>query len=323
MKSVKSEQLLTPLKRWLTDPDVSEIMMNRPGEIYIEKSGSIFKQKVMGLHAMHVMRLLQLVANENNKVFDTHAPLLSAQLYDQSRLQAVLPPIAKTVCFAIRKHSKQSRSWESLMTSSYFRLGRARLARADQSLNRLLEKEEWSSFLRAALLRRKTILIAGETGSGKTTLLGVLLSVICKDERVIVLEDTPELPVCCLNNIALLARDDDFLAKPVTLSDLLRASLRLRPDRLILGELRGAEAYDFISACQTGHGGSMATIHAATPQMALERLTQLYLLRSGSAFPLDLLRQLVVDTVDVVVQLSRRSGRPCVTGIYYQGAMYG
>lgn len=322
MKSVRSEQLLSPLKPWLADLEVSEIMMNRPGELYIEKSGRIFKQNLIGLNAMHVMRMLQLIANENEKVFDSHVPLLSAQLYDQSRLQAVLPPVAKTVCFAIRKHSKQSRTWGSLMTDSYFQLGSKKPDSTSQSLTRLLEKEAWASFLRAALLARKTILIAGETGSGKTTLLGVLLAAIHKDERVIVLEDTPELPVPRLNNLALLARDDDYLAKPITLSDLLCASLRLRPDRLVLGELRGGEAYDFISACQTGHGGSMGTIHAATPQMALERLTQLYLLRSGSAFPMDLLRQLVVDTVDVVLQLSRRSGSPCLTGIYYEGVMY-
>jgi type IV secretion system protein VirB11 len=322
MNTVSSEQLLAPLNPWLKDPQVSEIMMNRPGEIYVEKLGKVYKQGVIGLHAMHVMRALQLIANENDKIFDTHVPLLSAQLYDQSRIQAVLPPVSRTVCFSIRKHSQQIRAWDSLMTPAYFQLGHDQPASTEDALSALLQKEAWPSFLRAALLSRKTLLIAGETGSGKTTLLGVLLATIRKNERVIVLEDTPELPLCRHNNLSLLARDDDFLAKPVTLADLLRASLRLRPDRLVLGELRAHEAYDFISACQTGHGGSMATIHAATPQMALERLTQLYLLRSGSTFPLSLLRELIANTIDVVVQLSRRSGTPAITAIYYQGAMY-
>lgn len=320
MEKVTSEQLLSPLKPWLEDPFVSEIMMNKPGEIYVEKQGKISRQGVMGLHALHIMRVLQLVANENEKVFDAHSPLLSGKLYNQSRIQAVLPPISRTVCFSIRKHSQQSRTWESLMTPEYFCMGEQ--ASKEDSLRSLLEKSAWPSFLRAALLTKKTILISGETGSGKTTLLGVLLSAIRRDERVIVLEDTQELPRNTNNGLSLLARDDDFLSKAVDLSELLRVSLRLRPDRLVLGELRSREAYDFISACQTGHGGSMATIHAASPTMALERLVQLYLLRSGSSFPLQLLRDLVADVIDVVVQLSRQNGRPRVVGIYYRGKLY-
>jgi type IV secretion system protein VirB11 len=322
MNTVTSEQLLSPLNFWLNDPDVSEIMMNRPGEIYVEKKGRITRHAVVGLHALHAMRLLQMIASENKKVFDTNVPLLSGQLHDQSRIQAILPPVSKTVCFSIRKHTRQVRTWESLLVADYFELGSKKASEAKDSLSLLLKNKAWVSFLRAALISRKTILISGETGSGKTTLLGALLSAVRRDERVIVLEDTPELPLSKQNNLSLLARDDDFLVKPVTLSDLLCASLRLRPDRLVLGELRSGEAYDFIAACQTGHGGSMATIHAATPLMALERLTQLYLLRSGSAFPLALLRNLIANTIDVVIQLSRQGGLPRMTAIYYQGVLY-
>jgi type IV secretion system protein VirB11 len=322
MEHVTSEQLLSPLKPWLNDPLVSEIMMNKPGEIYVEKEGRISRYGVIGLNVLHVTRFLQMIANENEKVFDTHAPLLSGRLYDQSRIQAVLPPISRSVCFSIRKHSEQSRTWESLMTPAYFRLGQGRTSDKVDSLQLLLEKSDWPSFLRAAQLAKKTVLISGETGSGKTTLLSVLLSAIRKEERVIVLEDTQELPASRHNSLSLLARDDDFLMKPIDLAQLLRASLRLRPDRLVLGELRSHEAYDFISACQTGHGGSMATIHAGSPHMALERLTQLYLLRSGAAFPLSLLRELISNVIDVVVQLSRRSGGPSVVAIYYRGKVY-
>jgi type IV secretion system protein VirB11 len=208
------------------------------------------------------------------------------------------------------------------MTPAYFSLSQDSSVEKSDSLQLLLEKADWPSFLRAALLAKKTLLISGETGSGKTTLLSVLLSAIRKDERVIVLEDTPELPISRYNSLSLLARDDDFLAKPIDLAQLLRTSLRLRPDRLVLGELRSHEAYDFISACQTGHGGSMATIHAGSPCRALERLTQLFLLRSGSAFPLTLLRELVSNVIDIVIQLSRRSGRPSVIAIYYRGEVY-
>lgn len=317
MNVVDSQQLLSPLKPWLENPEVSEIMMNRPGEIYVESRGEVRRHAVVGLHMLHVMRALRLVANENEKVFDAHAPLLSARLYNQSRIQAVLPPVSKTVCFSIRKHTETTRSWDELMVPDYFRLG-VRQQRSQDPLRQLLDQKKWSEFLREAVRLRKTILIAGETGSGKTTLLGTLLSVIDRSERIVVLEDTQELPPSKHNSLSLLARDDDFLQKPITLSELLSVSLRLRPDRIVLGELRGGEAYDFISACQTGHGGSMATIHAASPAVALERLVQLYLLRSGSTFPLELLRQLVKDTVDVVVQLSRRSGRPRVEDIYYQ-----
>jgi type IV secretion system protein VirB11 len=322
MSKVTSEQLLFPLRPWLEDPLVSEIMMNKPGEVFVEKQGKVSRHGVVGLHVLHVMRALQLIANENSSVFDVHSPLLSGQLYDQSRIQAVLPPISKTVCFSIRKHGKKNRSWDSLMVPEYFCLGGKKKAGTSDLLRSLLEKSNWPSFLRMALQERKTILISGETGSGKTTLLRVLLSSIRKEERLIVLEDTPELSINRPNSLSLLARDDDFLANPISLAELLRVSLRLRPDRLILGELRSDEAYDFIAACQTGHGGSMATIHASSPRMALERLTQLCLPRSGAAFPLSMLRRLVTGVIDVVVQLSRDQGRPGVTSIYYQGKQY-
>lgn len=322
MQPVTSEHLLSPLKPWLSDPLVSEIMMNKPGEIYVERQGKVSRHAVIGLHVLQVMRFLQLIANENNTVFDAHSPLMSGQLYDQSRIQAILPPVSKTICFSIRKHSHVHQSWDTLMTPEFFHLNNRADNKQDDGLVKLLERGSWASFLRVAMKARKTVLISGETGSGKTTLLSVLLSAVRRDERVLVLEDTPELPVSKNNGLSLLACDDDFLSKPISLAQLLRASLRLRPDRLILGELRSDEAYDFISACQTGHGGSMATIHASSPKVALQRLTQLYLLRSGASFPLNLLQQMVGDVIDVVVQLSRRNGRPCVVGIYYQGKLY-
>ena len=323
MSDVQSERLLTPFRSWLNDPSVREIMMNRPGEVYVEKGGVVTRHSLMCCSRLHLDRMLQLIARENGKVFDGDQPLLSGTLYDQSRIQAIYPPIADNLCFSIRKHIQSKHTWESLMVPSYFRLGGDSQHKATQMGESLLRAGDWEGFLRFAVRTRLTTLISGETGSGKTTLLGVLLSMASRNERIITLEDTRELPKKFKNGVALLTRSRKGPAGNVDMSALLRATLRMRPDRIMLGEIRGSEAYDFITACSTGHGGSMATIHAGSPEMALERLVQLYLLRSGSSYALPFLQELVGESIDVVVQLSRSSGSPAVTSIYYRGKTYG
>lgn len=320
---VDSTKLLRPLSRWMGDPAVSELMLNRPGEIYVERSGKISKYRVHEYDLITLLRLFKLLARENECVFDETQPLFSGSLLDGSRIQCVLPPVSRYPCFSIRRHTKLTVSWNSLMQPEYFQMeGISNKGNADKQITALRECR-WDDFLLGALRRRLNILISGETSSGKTTLLNVLLTKLGVDERLIVLEDTRELEVRSSNTLTLLAQDERSVAGGVDLSSLLRAALRLRPDRLILGELRGGEAYDFVAACQTGHGGSMATIHAASPSVALDRLIQLYRLRGGGSYTLSQLRDMVKHVVDVIIQVQRKNGKRSITKLYYQEHLYG
>jgi type IV secretion system protein VirB11 len=252
-------------------------------------------------------RLARQVASITHQGISREHPLLAATLPDGARIQIVAPPATRgPMAVAIRKHVSSD-----LTLNDYDRQGAfARTQRgsadaaSDGELRRLYEAGEWSAFLRAAVRAKKTILVSGGTSTGKTTFLNALLREIPAHERLVLIEDTPELVVRHENAIGLVAARGAEREAHVTPEDLLIASLRLRPERIIMGEVRGGEAFTFLRAVNTGHPGSLSTIHADSPERALEQLA-LLVLQAGSRLRMDDVLAYAGRVIDVCVQLRR------------------
>lgn len=311
---------LEPLAGMLERPDVTDIYVNRPHELWIETvGGAIERHDAPGLDEATLARLARQIAALSHQGISREHPLLSATLPDGARVQVVAPPATRSShAFAIRKHVEPD-----LSLSDYVATGaladtatRTRLERkgADRKLHSLLEAGDIAGLLKAAVTGRKNILISGGTSSGKTTFLNALIREIPAEERLIFIEDTPELTLRHPNAIGLLAARSALGEAHVTANDLVAASLRMRPDRIILGELRGDEAFAFLRAVNTGHPGSMTTIHADGAEGAVEQLT-LLVLQGGTRLGREDVHHHVRETVDVFVQLSRTAGRRHVSEV--------
>ncbi len=265
-----SSGLLQPLTTWLSDPEVSEILLNQPKEIWIEKQGRLILHQVPEFSEAHLSRLFQLIANENQQRLSNEFPLLSGSLSDGSRVQLCLPPTSKHYAFAIRRKVVQSFSLSDYEKGHFYgSVKRVQLHKSSESLREeegdlidAYEAGDWDFFIRRAILKKKNMVVSGGTSSGKTTFLNACLKEIPSQERLVILEDTRELEVPHQNQVQLLASKGLQGEAKVTMQDLVQASLRLRPDRILMGEIRGAEILDFVSACSTGHEGSMTSIHA-------------------------------------------------------------
>jgi pilus assembly protein CpaF len=284
--------LLEPIAPLLDDPSVSEVLVNGPEEIHVERAGRLERTERRFADVEALRAALRAVAQSLGRPLSDEQPVLEGRLPDGSRIEAILPPlVAVGPCVAIRRHHKSH-----LTLARLIELGSITAAEVE-SLGR-------------ALGARKNVLVSGGTGSGKTSLLNCLASLIDPLERIVSIEDARELALHQPHVVSLEARTgSDRGLSPVSIADLFRATLRLRPDRIVIGELRGREAFELIQAMTSGHGGCMSTLHASSPLDALCRLEAMALERDVP-LPLEALRRQIASAVDVIVQVERcRDGR--------------
>jgi len=317
------EAYLTPLAPWLSRPDVTDVLINRPGEVWIETtSGVMSREPADQLTEQALQRLARQIAAASHQGVNREQPLLSATLPDGARVQVVAPPATRGgLAMAVRKHLLSDMSLEDLAQDGLFekaaRSDPARDKAADAELEKLLDKGDPIAFLKAAVQRRKTIVISGGTGSGKTTLLNALVKEVSRAERLVVIEDAPEVRLDHPNAVGLVAVRGELGEARVDADALLAAALRLRPDRILLGELRGLEAFAFLRAVNSGHPGSITTVHADSPAGALDQIA-LLALTSGVDLGWEKVRTYVERVVDVVVQLDRTGGSRRLTEVLFQ-----
>jgi type IV secretion system protein VirB11 len=311
---------LAPLSGMLARADVTDIYVNRPGEIWVETvGGAIERHESPALDEPTLDRLARQIAAISHQGISREHPLLSATLPDGARVQIVAPPATRgALALAIRKHVAADLALSDYAAAGAFAgtRGRDRLeeGESDRSLADQLAAGDMAGMLAAAVRARKNILVSGGTSTGKTTFLNALIREIPPAERLILIEDTPELQVRQDNVVGLLAARSALGEAEVTANDLVAASLRMRPDRIILGELRGEEAFAFLRAVNTGHPGSMTTVHADSAERAVEQIV-LLVLQAGTQLNRDDVRHYVRTTVDVFVQLARVGGERRVVEI--------
>jgi len=315
---------LEPLEFCLDDPDITDIYINRPGEIWFETIGGATRRlEAPDLTEALLSRLARQIASITHQGINRQHPLLGATLPNEARIQIVAPPATRgPMAIAIRKHVAADFGLDELSASGMFHSTRAQAVAdsADRELDRLYREEDWSAFMKASIRARKTIVISGGTSTGKTTFLNALLREIPPDERLIAIEDAPELALRHENSVGFVSVRSDLGESQVSADDLLIASLRMRPDRIILGEIRGREAFTFLRAVNVGHPGSLTTIHADTPERAVDQLA-LLVLQTGSNLRREDVEGFVHASVDVFVQLQRRNGRRSVSEIRWRGAV--
>jgi pilus assembly protein CpaF len=280
---------LGPLEDLLADDSVTEIMVNRHDDIFVERAGRLSRSTVTFSNDAAVLAAIERIVSPLGRRIDESSPMVDARLKDGSRVNAVIQPIAiRGPSVTIRKFARRRLTGDDLLR--FGALDAAMLA-----------------FLRLAVERRANIVIAGGTGSGKTTLLNVLSSFIPMDERIVTVEDAAELQLAQPNLVALEARPPNIEGRgAVTIRDLVRNCLRMRPDRIVVGECRGGEALDMLQAMNTGHDGSLTTAHANSPRDCLSRL-EVMTLMSGLEMPVSAIREQICSAVDLVVQQARFS----------------
>lgn len=299
-------EYLAPLTPFLNNPDLTEVLVNQPGEVWTEGPGGMKRHSVPAVDRQLLQRLAEQVARISNQAVNRERPLLGAVLPDGARVQFVGPSATRAHwAMAIRRHR--------LVDLGLDAYDRGRIERKEpvclaDPLNDPI------GFLRTAVRSRRTILISGGTSSGKTTFLNALLREVPEQERIILVEDTPEVRLHGPNGVGLVAVKGEMGEARITTDDLLQAALRLRPDRIVLGELRGRESVSFLRAINTGHPGSFSTIHANTPDGALDQLA-LMVMQSGLGFTRDDTIAYAQSVVDIVVQLDRQNGQRIISDI--------
>lgn len=278
-----------PLESLLRDETITEIMVNGATEVFIEKSGKIEKTRVRFKDDNHVRHIIDRIIAPLGRRIDESSPMVDARLQDGSRVNAVIPPISVDgPSISIRKFQRDPYTLEDLKNFGSF-------------------SEEMAEFLQAAVQAKSNILVSGGTGSGKTTLLNVLSASIPKGERIVTIEDMAELRFNYENLVRLEARPPNMEGKgEVTIRHLVKNALRMRPDRIVVGEVRGSEAIDMLQAMNTGHEGSLTTIHANSPKDALGRLESMVIM-SGLPLTVEVIRGYFVGALDMIVQTSRFS----------------
>jgi len=320
--AVVVRQLLLPLDPFLKDDTLYEVVINRPGEVLTEGTNGWERHERPDLTFDKLMRLARAVASFSNQGIDETRPLLSATLPDEERIQIVIPPATTrdTVSITIRKPSSVSLSMLTMEANGLFDdiLTRTESAAENDPLLMAYRNGQYRDFLEKAVLARKNIIISGATGSGKTTLSKALIRHIPEDERLISIEDTPELIITQPNHVRLFySKGGQGLAR-LGAKELLESCLRMRPDRVLLQELRDGTAFYYIRNINSGHPGSITTVHADSPSLAFEQLTLLVKeSEGGQDLDRDDIRNLLKISIDVIVQCKRISGRFQVTEIYY------
>ena len=288
-----------PITELLDDDSVTEIMVNSPNEIYIEVDGQLLRDETISfINDEHIIRTIQRIVQPLGRTIDSSNPMVDSHLPDGSRINAIIPPLAvKGPVLTIRKFKKSMDNIETLIGNGTLTPYMAR-------------------FLQACVEAKLNIIVCGGTGSGKTTLLNILSNFIGSNERIITIEDAVELRLKQQHVISLETRNVNYDNDgEVTIRDLVRNSLRMRPDRIIVGEVRGKEAFDMLQAMNTGHDGSLTTLHANSPSDALNRLETMILM-SEMDIPLKAIRGYIDKALDLVVNVERLSdGRRKVTSI--------
>ncbi len=288
-----------PLTELLEDKNVTEIMVNSPNEIYIEIDGRLIKdESISFINDEHIVRTIERLIEPLGRTIDTANPMVDSRLLDGSRINAVIPPLStKGPVITIRKFKETMQSVEDLI-----RIG---------SLTPYMAR-----FLEAAVKGKLNIIVCGGTGSGKTTLLNILSGFINPLERIITIEDAAELRLHQKHVISLETRVTNYDSDgEITIRDLVRNSLRMRPDRIIVGEVRGKEAFDMLQAMNTGHDGSLTTMHANGAHDALNRLETMVLM-SGLDIPIKAIREYITSAIDLVVNIERMNdGKRKITSI--------
>ena len=315
---------LSPLKAFLEDREVVEISVNRPGQVYVERLGSAHMElhDIPELTTAEIVNIGERVAASTNQFVSPANPILSAALPAGERIQVVLPPAAPDGgTLSIRKQVISNSTLEDYRDRGALdqvTVAVGGLSETEQALIDQLSAHDIYGFIRTAITNRVSILISGGTSSGKTTFLNACLKTVDEHERIITLEDTRELFPPQKNAVHLLASRGDQGTANVTIQSLLEASLRMRPDRLFVGEVRGAEAFAFLRAINTGHPGSMSTVHADTPLGAYEQLAMM-VMQSGlsAAYPKADLISYIQSVIPIVVQLRREGGRRGVSEIFF------
>ena len=311
------DSFLAPLTPVLRREDVTDIWINRPGELWVESlGGGVERIAEPSLDEKLLERLAKQIAADSSQGISRAHPLLAATLPDGSRVQVVAPPATRAGhVFAIRKHVSADLLLSDWVADEAFEELEGEGAVLDKEREfRSLVGRDAADYLGEAVRKRRNILVSGGTSTGKTTFLNSLLAEIPQDERLIFIEDTAELQLRHENAVGLIAARGDLSEANLEVEDLLIAALRMRPDRIILGELRGVEAFTFLRAVNTGHPGSMTTVHADTPHRAIEQLA-LLVLQAGSKLGRDDVRHYVMESVDVFVQLQRHQGKRRVTQV--------
>lgn len=289
-KSVFDEIIgLGPLEALIADPTVSEIMVNCHDEIFVEQSGRLTRSPVIFTDDHAVIAAIERIVTPIGRRIDESSPMVDARLADGSRVNAIIPPLAlKGPSITIRKFSKRKLVGEDLIQFGSM-------------------SPEMLEFLQTAVEQHANIIISGGTGSGKTTLLNVLSSYIPDSERIVTVEDAAELQLSQPNLVSLEARPSNMEGKgAIHIRDLVKNCLRMRPDRIVVGECRGGEALDMLQAMNTGHDGSLTTAHANSPRDCIARL-EVMTMMAGLDLPLQAIREQVCSAVDIIVQQTRFS----------------
>ncbi len=288
VSELKDEMLgLGPIENLLKDPSVTEIMVNGPKKVFVERMGKLQLTDVQFHDDSHVMNIVERILSPLGRHIDESVPLVDARLADGSRVNIIIPPLSLIgPCITIRKFATKALSVENLITFG--------------TLDRKM-----ADFIKACIKARINILVSGGTGSGKTTTLNVLSSFIPENERIVTIEDAAELKLQQEHVVTLEARPANIEGSgEITIRDLVKNALRMRPDRIIVGEVRGGEALDMLQAMNTGHDGSLTTAHANSPRDVLSRLETMVLM-AGFEMPIRAIREQVSSAIDLIVHQSR------------------
>lgn len=317
------DSYLLPLKQILDRDGVNEVSINRPFEVWIECKGDMIREELPTFDMEHLKSLGRLVAQATEQRLSEEEPLLSATLPNGYRIQIVFPPACEqgSVVISIRKPS--SLQWT---LEDYDKMGMFDSAsvgeiedKNDLILAKLLQLNRIKDFLTRAVIYKKNIIISGGTSTGKTTFTNAVIRAIPPEERLITVEDAREINLSShQNRVHLIASKGGQGRSKVTTQDLIEACLRLRPERIIVGELRGSEAFSFLRAINTGHPGSISTLHADTPRMAIEQL-KMMVMQAGLGMTPTEITSYIKNVVDIVVQLKRGAkGRRYISEIYFR-----
>ncbi len=317
------DSYLLPLKEILDRDGVNEVSINRPREVWIECKGDITREELPTFDLNHLKSLARLVAQSTEQRLSEEEPLLSATLPNGYRIQIVFPPACEvgSVVISIRKPSAIKWSLED-----YDRMGmfsNASVGEVEDKNNlilaKLLKLNRIKDFLIRSVLYKKNVIISGGTSTGKTTFTNAMIQSIPHEERLITVEDAREIDLTYhKNRVHLIASKGGQGRAKVTTQDLIEACLRLRPERIIVGELRGSEAFSFLRAINTGHPGSISTLHADTPKMAMEQL-KMMVMQAGLGLAPSEITSYISNVIDVIVQLKRGAkGKRYISEIYFK-----